>query len=74
MVIVKSDGPIGKLFGKQYSVALKNGVQGIDFKQILPAGFVSSPEAGLICNVPFLMHCSQEQWQTVVLPALAAIK
>lgn len=73
-VIVKNDGPIGKLFGKQYSIALKNGVQGIDFKQILPAGFVSSPEAGLICNTPFLMHCNQEQWQTVVLLALATIK
>jgi len=74
VVTVQKGGAIGKLFGKQYSIALKKGVEGVDFKQLLPAGFVSSPEAGLICNTPFLMYCNQDQWQTVVLPALATIK
>jgi hypothetical protein len=38
--------------------------------QAVPAGFTSSPEAGIISNTSFLLHVSEKVWEEIVLPAL----
>ena len=69
-IIRKDDGPIAKIGGVQYSLARHSADKETDLKSLLPSGFVSSPETGMIGNVPFLIHTSQEVWDKVVLPAL----
>lgn len=71
-VIRKDNGPVAKHHqGVQYSLAVVRSEQErINLQETLPAGFVSSPESGIISNTTFLLHVSQEVWEEVVLPAL----
>ena len=71
-VVRKDNGPIaGKHGGVQISLAVVKGKE-INLQDFLPAGFTSSPEAGIISNTTFLLHLSEKMWQTVVLPAMKA--
>ena len=55
-VIRKSNGPIAAHHdGIQYSLAVKKGAD-INLQSLLPEGFISSPEAGIISNTTFLLH------------------
>lgn len=69
-IVRKDDGPIARIGGVQYSLARHTADKEFDMKSLLPSGFTSSPETGMIGNVPFLIHTSQEVWEKVVLPAL----
>lgn len=70
----KGQGPIAaKCGGVQYSLAVVKAEQAnINLQSLLPAGFTSSPEAGIISNTSFLLHVSKTVWTDVVLPALRA--
>jgi vacuolar-type H+-ATPase subunit F/Vma7 len=70
----KSQGPIAaKCGGVQYSLAVVKAEQAnINLQSLLPTGFVSSPETGIISNTSFLLHVSETVWTEVVLPALKA--
>jgi hypothetical protein len=71
-VVRKDNGPIAaKHGGVQISMAVVKAHQAdINLQELLASGFVSSPEAGIISNTTFLLHVSQEVWDTQVLPAL----
>ncbi len=67
----KADGPIAKLAGTQISLCLSAAAnKKVNLQQFLSEGFVSSPEAGIISNTTFLLHVSEDVWNTVVLPKL----
>ncbi len=68
----KSQGPIAaKCGGVQISMAVAKAHQAeVNLQELLPTGFVSSPETGIISNTTFLLHVSQEVWDSQVLPAL----
>lgn len=70
----KAQGPIAaKCGGVQYSLAVVKAEQAnINLQGLLTPGFVSSPESGIISNTSFLLHVSQEVWESQVLPALRA--
>ena len=77
----KSAGPIAKACGGvQYSLAVAKSHQvteknpgGINLQELLPDGFASSPEAGIISNTTFLLHVSEAVWNEVILPGLRAM-
>ncbi len=70
-VVRRSNGPIAALHQGQYSLAVAKQDQGqINMKHLLPPHFKSDPRAGVITNVSFLLHVSQEKWDEYVLPAL----
>lgn len=72
--ILKKDGPVAKVFGSQVSLAVKKEFQQeINLQGLLPGGFESSPEAGIISNTSFLLHVSEEIWNMEVLPALRTL-
>lgn len=72
-VVRKKDGPIGKLHGVQISMAVVKAHQAeVNLQELLPSGYTSSPEAGIISNTSFLLHVSQGVWDSTVLPALTA--
>lgn len=73
-VVRKDNGPIaGKHGGVQVSLAVVKAHQAdINLQELLLPGFVSSPESGIISNTSFLLHVSQEVWESQVLPALSA--
>ena len=75
-VVRKDNGPIAAAQGGvQYSLAVPRPLQGeVNLQVLLPAGFTSSPEAGIISNTTFLLHCSEQVWDSQVLPALQAAK
>jgi hypothetical protein len=69
----KAQGPIAqKHGGVQYSMAVPQAQQkaGFNVQTIMPSGFVSSPESGVICNTTFLAHVSEQVWNEQVLPKL----
>lgn len=70
----KSQGPIaGKHGGVQISLAVAKAHQAaVNLQELLPSGFTSSPESGIISNTSFLLHVSESVWNEVVLPALKA--
>jgi hypothetical protein len=70
----KAFGPVAaKCGGIQYSLAVPRPLQAaVNLQEFLAPGFVSAPEAGVISNTPFLLHCSEGVWQGVILPALQA--
>jgi hypothetical protein len=70
----KSQGPIaGKHGGIQISMAVAKAHQAtVNLQELLPSGFTSSPEAGIISNTTFLLHVSETVWNETVLPALRA--
>lgn len=71
-VIRKDNGPIaGKHGGVQISLAVAKAHQAaVNLQDLLPSGFTSSPEAGIISNTTFLLHVSEKVWNETVLPAL----
>lgn len=73
-VVRKDNGPIaGKHGGVQVSLAVVKAHQAeINLQDLLPSGFVSSPESGIISNTTFLLHVSESVWNETVLPALSA--
>lgn len=73
-VVRKDVGPIAKACGGvQYSLAVVRKHQAeVNLQELLPEGFSSNPEVGIISNTTFLLHVSQEVWDTQVLPALRA--
>jgi len=70
----KTMGPIAaKHGGIQISLAVARAHQAaLNLQELLPAGFISSPESGIISNTPFLLHVSESVWRETVLPALKA--
>lgn len=73
-VVKKSEGPIAKEHGGiQISLAVVQKYQDeIDLRTLVPTGTATGVPAGLLSNVPFLLHCSEEVWAKTILPALAA--
>lgn len=75
-VVRKDFGPIaGKPggHGVQYSLAVVRDHQSeLDLRDLVPEGMESSPEAGLLSNTSFLLHCSEGVWNETILPALQA--
>lgn len=73
-VVRKDNGPIApKHGGVQISLAVIKAFQAeVNLQELLTPGFMSSPESGIISNTSFLLHVSQEVWDSQVLPALRA--
>lgn len=70
-VIRKDNGPIAAIHGVQYSLAVGQEYSGrVNLQELLPEGFESSPQAGIISNTTFLLHVSEEVWHGAVLPEL----
>lgn len=65
-------GAIARLHGGvQYSLMVVQACQQeVNLQDLLPGGFISSPEAGVIVNTTFLLYVSEEVWNNTVLPAL----
>jgi len=73
-VIRKDVGPIAAATGVQYSLAVvREHQQDINLQDLLPEGFESSVESGIISNTSFLLHVSEAVWEDSVLPALKAM-
>jgi hypothetical protein len=71
-VVRKDNGPIApKHGGVQVSLAVIKAFQAeVNLQELLTTGFTSSPESGIISNTTFLLHVSQEVWDSQVLPRL----
>ena len=70
-VVRKDNGPIAAKHGVQYSLAVVKAHQAeTNLQEVLPSGFISSPEAGIISNTTFLLHVSESVWNEKVFPAL----
>jgi hypothetical protein len=73
-IIRKKDGPIAakpQHGGVQYSCSVPTQHQpAVNLQDLLPSGFTSSPDVGLISNTTFLLHLSEGVWTATVLPAL----
>ncbi|MBX9725575.1 MAG: hypothetical protein K2X81_29525, partial [Candidatus Obscuribacterales bacterium] len=70
-VLRKSLGTIAALHGIQYSLAVAKGYQSkINLHDLLSSDTKSDPEAGIISNVSFLLHTSEDVWHNMVLPRL----
>lgn len=70
-VVRKSLGPIAAVHGIQYSLAVAKAFQKqINLHELVPTDAKSSPEAGIISNVSFLLHTSEDVWHKEVLPRL----
>lgn len=70
-VIRKNLGPIAAFHGIQYSLAVAKSFQStINLHDLVPTDAKSSPEAGIISNVSFLLHTSEDAWNREVLPRL----
>ncbi len=78
-VLIKSDGPIGKLAGAQVSLArTKLGETAwIDLAKLVPSDWPRGLEAGVISNTPFLLHLSPARWEEfkpILFTAVAALQ
>lgn len=70
-VVRKSEGPIAKAHGIQISLAVAQSYQKeLDLRTLVPQGMETGIPAGLLSNVPFLLHCSEVVWKSTILPAL----
>jgi len=73
-VVRKDFGPIaGKPGGPgiQYSLEVVRDHQSeLDLRDLVSEGMEFSPEAGLLSNTSFLLHCSEGVWRETILPAL----
>ena len=71
IVLKKSLGPIARLHGLQYSLAVCKAFQEqISLFEMIPSTASAGPEVGIISNVPFLLHVSEDVWKSEVLPRL----
>jgi hypothetical protein len=74
-VVRKSLGPIAAVHGIQYSLAVARQEHGnVDLRELVPKTAKSDPEGGVISNVSFLLHVSEDVWYTEVLPKLQLIR
>lgn len=66
-VVCKDSGPIAaKHGGMQYSLAVVRARQAeVNLQDFLPVGFTSSPEVGVISNIPCLLHLNKVNWEKV---------
>ncbi len=64
-ILIKSEGPIAKFHGGTQITATvsKKFQENFDIRKILPVGYVSSPETGIIANTPFMIHMSEKVWE-----------
>lgn len=73
-VVRKGIGPIAALYGVQYSLAVtKESQKKIDLQRFLPDGIETGPKEGVISNVSFLLHVSEDNWRRYVLPACKSL-
>ena len=73
VVVRKTLGPIAALHGVQYSLSVSKAYQkSTDLQKLLSSDSVASPEVGVISNVSFLLHVSEEVWKNRILPGLIA--
>jgi len=71
MVIKKSFGPIAVHYGIQYSLSVAKLYQNtVNLQDLVPEHAKSAPEVGIISNVSFLLHTSEDVWTEQVLPRL----
>jgi hypothetical protein len=71
IVVRKTLGPIAALHGVQYSLAVVKRYQdSTNLQKLLAADSISNPEVGVISNVSFLLHVSEEVWKSTILPGL----
>lgn len=71
IVLRKSLGPIAAVHGIQYSLAVTKAYHDlINLHHFVSAQAKSSPEAGVISNVSFLLHTSEQVWQEQVFPKI----
>lgn len=71
LVLRKSLGPIAAIHGIQYSLSVAKSYQSsINLQNYLPSNTKSDPEIGIISNVSFLLHVSQDVWSNQILPQL----
>ncbi len=74
-VVRKSLGPIAAHHGIQYSLAVAKAYQSsINLFDLVRSHAQSDPAQGIISNVSFLLHTSEEVWNTEVLPRLKEMK
>lgn len=75
-VVRKNEGPIAKAHGVQFSLAatLTAQKEGLDLRALVPEGTVTGIPAGLLSNTSYLLHCSEEVWTKIILPALLVAK
>jgi hypothetical protein len=70
-VIRKDRGPIAAIHGVQYSMSVvKQYQKSIDLQQLVPSSAKNSLQAGIVSNVSFLLHVSEDVWREHVLPGL----
>lgn len=73
-VIRKNLGPIAAIHGMQYSLSVaKLYQQEINLQKILPPQTKSDPHLGVISNVSFILHVSEDNWRDQVVPRLREI-
>jgi len=71
VVVRKSVGPIAALHGIQYSMSVVKRYQSdINLHELIPADARSNPADGIISNVSFLLHTSEDVWNNQVLPSM----
>lgn len=70
-VVRKSLGTIAALHGIQYSLTVSKTYQErVNLHDLVPPDAKSDPEAGIISNVSFLLHTSEDVWTNRILPLL----
>ncbi len=74
MVMRRSLGPIAAVHGIQYSLAVAKRYQdSVDLRRLVPENVKSDPTNGIISNVSFLLHVSDDVWRGDVLPKLPSL-
>lgn len=70
-VLRKDRGPIAALHGVQYSLAVaRSHRDNVQLQNLVPSDSANNPQRGIISNVSFLLHVSEEIWHEYVLPGL----
>lgn len=70
-VVRKSLGTIAALHGIQYSLSVAKPFQSIiNLHHLIPTDTKSDPQAGVVSNVSFLLHVSEDVWKAQILPGL----
>jgi hypothetical protein len=75
LAVRKSLGPIAALHGIQYSLSVAKEYQKkISLFDLIPTDARCGPAEGIISNVSFLLHVSQDKWDDCVLPRLQKLQ
>ena len=73
LVLKKDKGPIAARHSVQYSLSVNAPFkEEIDLRKYVPPQTVNDPASGVISNVSFLLHVSEEIWKDYVLPRLVS--